>query len=81
MFYCLVSFHPFGYGDPVSAWWLGSMRGITTEEEERKKLLGEGWPNVQNLENKPIDIDSGLLCPAYSRGVGYYSLGDVTSAS
>lgn len=36
---------------------------------------------MQNLKNKPIDIDSGLLCPAYSRGVGYYSLGDVTSAS
>lgn len=44
-------------------------------------MLGEDCPNVQNLKNKPIDIDSGLLCLAYCHSVGYYSLGDVMSAS
>lgn len=43
-------------------------------------MLGEDCPNVQNLENKPNDIDSGLLCLAYCHSVDYYSLGDVMSA-
>lgn len=44
-------------------------------------MPGEDCPNVQDLENKPIDIDSGLLCLAYCHSVGHYALGDVMSAS
>lgn len=44
-------------------------------------MPGDNCPNVQNLENKPTDIDSGLLCLVYCHSIGYYSLNDVMSAS